>query len=515
MRFVASALAAGIGGGPAEAARAQAARRFPPAAAGALLAQGRAAEAKAKLLEGGVLAVTTGQQAGLFTGPLYTIHKAVTAAALADALAAKLARPVVPVFWVAGDDHDFAEIAHCSVIGQDGRLARITLRERPADAPQRPAFAEPLGPEGAEALARLEQLLPASDFRAETLAWLGRHYRPDLSMAEAFAQALAEWLGPLGIVVCRGWDGSLKRAAADVLLGAAREASAIDAALGAEAERLRVAGREVPVEVGKGLSLLMVQDSAGGRDRLRITEPQRFVARRSGTAYSVADLERLLRDDPERVSANVLLRPAVEAALFPTVAYVGGPAELAYLEQAAPVFTHLGVPRPARAPRLSGTIVEAKVEKVLERHGLALADLARADGELAARVAREDLPAGATAALEGLRRAITDGYAALRAEAASVDRTLEKPVENARNQALHGTQEVEKKLVAALKRSADTALQQVARARDAVAPGGSPQERVLTLASFQARHGSAVRDLLAEAARDHARVLLEGAGVLT
>ncbi len=208
----------------------------------------------------------------------------------------------------------------------------------------------------------------------------------------------------------------------------------------------------------------------------------------------------------------MLLRPAVEAFLFPTVAYVGGPAELVYQEQAAPVFTRLGVPRPARVPRLSGTFVEAKVDKVLERHGLTLADLARPEGELASQLVRADLPAGAVEALAGLRHAVTEGYAALRAEAAAVDRTLEKPVENARNQALLGTQEVEKKLVAALKRASETTLQQVARARDSVAPGGTPQERIVTLASFASRHGDVPRELLLEAARSHARLLLEGAG---
>jgi uncharacterized protein YllA (UPF0747 family) len=255
----------------------------------------------------------------------------------------------------------------------------------------------------------------------------------------------------------------------------------------------------------------MVEDGDGSRDRLRIAG-QGFTARRSGKPYALAEIERLLRDDPVRVSPNVLLRPAVEAFLFPTVAYVGGPAEIVYQEQSAPVFSLLGVPRPCRLPRLSGTFVEAKVDKVLEKHGLALADLLRSEGELASQLAREDLPAGATAALDGLRRAITDCYAAFAAEAASVDKTLEKPVENARNQALVGTQEVEKKLVAALKRAAETTLQQVARARESVAPGGTPQERVITLASVQSRHGPAVRDILMDAARAHARLLLEGAG---
>jgi len=513
LRFDVHATAGGIAGDPAATAKVQASRRFPAEAASALLGVGPGAQARERLLAGGVLAVTTGQQAGLFTGPLYTICKAVTAAALAADLERRLGRPVVPVFWVAGDDHDFAEIAHCSVIGQDGHPARILLRERASDAPQRPAFEEQVGPEGAQALQRLEELLPASEFRAGTLEWLSRHYRADRSMADAFADALAEWLGPLGIVICRAWDGALKRAASSVMLAAAREAEALDGALGATSAALRASGADAPVEVGHGLSLLMVEDDTGTRDRLRVEGPGRFAARRSGVPYDLAALEGLLAERPERVSANVLLRPAVEAHLFPTVAYVGGPAELKYLEQAATVFERLSIPRPARVPRLSGTFLEAKVQKVMERFALSVEDLTRGDGEIAARVAREDLPPGATRALDELRRAITAGYAALGQEAAAVERTLEKPVENARNQALHGTQEVEKKLVAALKRSSDTALQQVARARDAVAPAGVPQERVYTIASFQARHGEAVRELLAAAARDHARRLLEGAGV--
>jgi bacillithiol biosynthesis cysteine-adding enzyme BshC len=511
LRFAVSPRA-GIAGDLALAREQQAERRFPAVAAAALLAVDAAEAAKARLLAGDALAVTTGQQAGLFTGPLYTIHKALTTVALAQALGARWGCPVVPVFWVAGDDHDFAEIAHCTVVGVDGRAARIQLRARAPDAPLRPAYEEPVGPEGAAALEQLAGLLPISEFRDATLGWLSRHYGPDTSMAEAFAGALAEWLGPLGVVVCRGWHPELKRASAQVVLQAAREASALDQALAAQAERMREAGSEVPVEVGNGLSLIMVEDAAGSRDRLRIAGTG-FAARRSGTPYDLAAIERLLATEPVRVSPNVLLRPAVEAFLFPTVAYVGGPAELVYQEQAAPVFARLGVPRPVRAPRLSGTFVEAKVDKVLERHGLTLHDLARPEGELASQLVRADLPAGATAALAALRQAVTEGYAAFQAEAVAIDRTLEKPVENARNQALHGAQEVEKKLVAALKRASETTLQQVARARDSVAPGGTPQERVITLASFQSRHGPAVRDLVLDAARAHARALLEGAGV--
>lgn len=486
----------------------QAARAIPAGMAPAFLAVGRAEANLEALLSGRALAVTTGQQAGLFTGPLYTVLKALSAAALAERLAGEWQRPVVPVFWVAGDDHDFAEIAQCDVVAQDGSHATVRLRERGADAPMLPAFRETLGADGAAALDRLESLLPPSEFRGGVLAWLRAAYAPERSMAEAHAQAMAALLGDQGVVVVRGWSGDLKRAGAGVLTEALRRSGELDGLLAAEAERLLGAGRGAPVEVGNGLALVLVE-GAQGRDRLRVAEGGGFVTRRSGESLELAALEALLRDDPERLSANVLLRPVVEAAVIPTVAYVGGPGELAYLPQTAPLFAALGVPRPVSVPRLSGFIVDARTEKTLERFGLPVEALERPEQELAGEAAREALPASATAALEALRTALVAGYAAVAREAAALEKTLERPVESARNQSLGATHEIEKKLVAAAKRANETALQQLLRARTALYPGGHPQERVYTAASFLARYGNGLLDVLLAAARAYAGSLLE------
>src|SRR6185436_20138045 len=155
---------------------------------------------------------------------------------------------------------------------------------------------------------------------------------------------------------------------------AAQKAPDIAQALATHAAGMKARGLEIPVDVGDDLSLLMLE-GAQGRDRLRITGPGKFATRRGNQAVSLDELKGMLDSDPERVSGNVLLRPTVEAAVFPTVAYFGGPGELGYLEQTAPVFEALGVPRPARLPRLSGLLVEAKVDKVLEKFGLTPADL--------------------------------------------------------------------------------------------------------------------------------------------
>ena len=515
VRFESAALPVDAPGAAAYAVAmaAQAGRAFPAAAAAApalVSAPGdAAARARDSLASGRALAVTTGQQPGLFSGPLYTVHKALTAVALAEALAARWARPVVPVFWVAGDDHDFAEINHCAVLGSDGEVHALALRERPAGAPMLPAYRETVAPGGDEALAALEAALPPSDFRSETLAWLRAAYLPERSMAEAFAVALAELLAPFGVVVCRGWDGALKRAAAPLMLEALRSAHPLDEALAGEAARLRGAGLETPVTVGEGMGLAMVEGS-GGRDRLRIADAG-FVTRRAGERFALADLEVLVRATPERLSANVLLRPVIEAHLFPTVAYVGGPAELAYLRQAVPLFAHLAVPQPVPTPRLSGFVVEAKVDKTLERLGLAPAELGRPDGELASALAREALPADAAQALGALRGGLEERYTAVRVAAIRLERTLERPVETARNQALHAVDEIEKRLVAALKRNNDTALQQLARAKANLFPSGKPQERVLTAATYLARHGRPVMAMLHAAARAHVERLLEAA----
>jgi bacillithiol biosynthesis cysteine-adding enzyme BshC len=492
------------------AAAAQAGRAFPPAAAGALLASEGSAAARARdaLLAGKALVVTTGQQPGLFTGPLYTVHKALTAVALAEALAARWNRVVVPVFWVAGDDHDFAEINHCAVLAADGALRTIALRERAPDAPMLPAYREPLGPDGARALEALGEALPPSEFQAETLAWLGAAYTPGRSVAEAHAAALADLLSSLGVVVCRGWDGELKRGAGPVLLEALRSARTLDEALAREAARLEQAGEDVLVDVGQGMTLVMMEGSLG-RDRLRLADGG-FVTRRSGEKLALPDLETMIRTAPSRLSANVLLRPVVEAYLLPTVAYIGGPAELSYLRQVGPVFAHLAVPRPVPTPRLSGFVVEAKVEKALARFELSARDLERPEGELASAVVRGSLPGHAIATLEGLRAALVDGYAALSEAAVGIEPTLKRPVETARNQALHAVDEVEKRLVGALKRSNEGVLQQLARARTSLYPDGQPQERVLTLASYLARYGRPFLEVLGEAAAAHAGRLLEG-----
>ena len=446
-------------------------RVYPDVLAAVLPGPGRE-----RLAAGEVLAITTGQQPALFTGPLYTIYKALSAVALAQRVERERGVPVVPVFWVAGDDHDFAEANHAAVLGRDGELVKIVLRERPHEAPQLPLFRELLGPDIRAALDALDAALPDSECKPDVRQWLEANYRPDANMADAGAEALQQLLGSRGLAVFRAHDRSAKRAAAPWILKALDET------------------------LPDGLTPVMVEGQLG-RDRLRKNGSE-LVLRRSGERFTRAQLETIAADTPERLSPNVLLRPVIEAALFPTLAYVGGPGEMEYLPEAAPLFTSLGVAPQAHVPRWSGVIIEARVEKVLTKHGLTLADFEGPPGTLETRIAKAELPPDLAASLQALRDDVETRFARISGEVQQLDPTLERTVQSARNAALAGTHEIEKKLVASLKRTQGTLVSQLARARAALMPDGKPQERVLTIVSFLARYNGALLDQIdAEVAR--------------
>jgi uncharacterized protein YllA (UPF0747 family) len=263
------------------------------------------------------------------------------------------------------------------------------------------------------------------------------------------------------------------------------------------------------VPVGDGATLVMLE-GAQGRDRL-VLQDGRFVTRRGREEFDLDALQRIAAETPERLSPNVLLRPVLESALLPTVAYIAGPGELNYLPLTTPIYQRMRITRQHVVPRWSGVLVDPRVERVLAKFNLDIADLLQPAGNLESRLVRSQLPEAALQALAGLRAAIQSGYDALAQSAAEIDPTLTRAVQGARNQALAGTQDTERKLVQHLKRRQETELGQLARARGLILPDNKPQERVLTIAPFLARHGPGLIADLSEAMESWYAAALEGA----
>jgi uncharacterized protein YllA (UPF0747 family) len=454
----------------------------------AIAASGAAAERLARAARGGVL-VTTGQQPGLFGGPMYTWAKALSALALADALERATGIPAAPLFWAATDDADFDEAAatHVAVTGGVETLRLARPRE---DGAGRPLASVPLGDVG-PLLDALEQATGAASF-PEVLRTLRRAYAPESTIGGSYVSLVSAILNPLGIAVLDASHPAVRDATLPILRQALDGAERIEAALGRRTREIEGAGFPAQVELVPGLSLVFRIGHA--KERVRVAEA-------AGVAGAAGASE---------LSPNVLLRPIVERAILPTAAYVAGPGELAYFAQATAVADALGAERPLAVPRWSAMIVEPHVQRLLDRHGLRPEELSDPSAPERA-IAERAMPATARTALDALHRSIEEAASALSAatEPSGVGAPAPAVVDGARRSLLVRVERLERRFLAAAKRGEAAAMRDLATLRGALRPFGRPQERTLNLLPMLARHGPALLDLMLEEARAHAARLVE------
>ncbi len=452
----------------------------------------RAAERASALCQPGAAAVVTGQQAGFFGGPLFVLWKALATVVVAKRLEAERGTPVVPVFWVASDDHDFAEVRATTVVDAAGALR--TLRYSPRQEPVGlPAWDIRLDDTVTGLVDELARALPAGLGRDETLELVRSCYRPGESLGSAFASLVSRVLPEL--VVLDPADEALKRLTAPVLARELAEASPSSRLALEAGQALLAAGyhQQVPVRPGF-LNLFAIVD--GQRRALAIengTVEVRGTRERWPTAEALARLER----EPSAWSPGALLRPIVQDALLPTAAYVAGPAEIAYHAQIGPVYGHFDVPRPVLLPRPSLTLVEPQQARALEAEGLTLAELAGDPERLVSRWAREDYP-DVEAAFAAAREAVTRELGAVETALGAHDPTLRSAAAAARGRALHQVDGLQEKALRALKKRDQGRAERLRRTRDVLLPGGALQERGLGLIGLVARHGLAIVETLEE-----------------
>ena len=445
--------------------------------------------AAAKLREaadGDAVFVTTGQQAGLFTGPLYTVYKLLSAVQLARALEPVLERAVIPLFWVAADDHDWREIDHAELLDPANRLLRIALPHAEVERPI-PAGARRVGDGIESALEELRTALPETEFTPPLLERVRAAYAPEQTMSGAFAELIASLFAEFDVVLVDPRHPTLKRAAAPLLARELAGAADHEARLAAQTERLTSAGYHAQVTVLPGEANVFYEGAAG-RERL-VRDGAAWSLKSSGERFDGAELERALAQHPERFSPNVFLRPVVESALLPTVSYVAGPAELSYFAQIGCLFRAHDVDMPVVFPRFGGTLVETKVAKVLQRHDLEPAAFARPVQEVAAEVVRDEVPPELAAAIAAARESTTGAWARIAELAQQIDPTLKGPVQSGRNTSLQQLSEAEKKIEQAVKRRSATVVEQVEKVAINLYPRGAPQERVLNVLQYLSRYG--------------------------
>jgi bacillithiol biosynthesis cysteine-adding enzyme BshC len=451
------------------------------------------------------VALVTGQQAGLFGGPLYVLYKALGALKAARLLEAK-GRPAVAVFWVASDDHDFAEVRSASVIDEGGQIR--TLRYAPRIEPiGQPAWKISLDETMAALVAELGQVLPATPFRDEIVARVAECYRPGQSLSGAFARLLSKLLPEL--VVLDPADPELKALSVPPLARELGEGSPTSRLAMEAGKALLGAGyhQQVPVRTGF-LNLFVYLE---GERRALGTANGQVEVRGLGRKMPVEEMQKLLEAEPVRFSPGVLLRPLVQDTLLPTAGYVGGPAEIAYHAQIGPSYAHFGLPRPILIPRPSLTLVEPAQARALEAEQLKLTDLEGDPEGLLSQWAREAYP-DVEAAFGRTREAIAREMGTVETTLAALDPTLRAAADAARGRTLHQVETLHEKAIRVLKKRDRSRAERLRRTRDALFPGGSFQERGLGFVGTLARHGPGLIPQIEEAmdpfARGHQVILL-------
>lgn len=442
------------------------------------LAPSPARDAHLAALQRGAAAVVTGQQVSLFLGPLYVIYKAASAIVLARSLAAETGRPVVPVFWLQTEDHDLPEIATCGVPGE-------TLSV-PIDPENRISIAHlALPPEIDGCLDRLAMLLGPGANACAHVDRLRRHYRPGATWARAFAGVLAELFAPEGLVVIDPRDPQLAAVAAPVHARALEDADRIAAALIARCTELEQAGRGVPVHVRAGAPLSFFHPEGALGPRVRLERTGDVFAEVGGARVHTREaLLDALRGDPLRFSTSALLRPIVQDTLLPTAAYVGGPAEVAYFAQLAPLYDVFEMAPPLVVPRARFRIVDLRVREQLARLGLTADDVERPELELLARV-RQPGPRASDVTTR-----LLDPFLAAHAQlAASLGAGFDRALARTRASVERAVTRFAGKVERATLYADAERVAAIRRLRAILVPDGAPQERRLGLAAFAVRNG--------------------------
>ena len=439
------------------------------------------------------VAIVTGQQAGLFGGPLFTLLKALTAIQLADRVRREHDVPVIAVFWIDAEDHDWDEVKACGVL--DAQLAPQAVDlGNPAAAHAGSIARVTLDSSIETAIATLASVLPQTEFTASLLDDLRAAYRPGIGMADAFGRWMETVLGSRGLVVYDAADPASKPLAADVFQREIERAGETARLATAAGEALEARGYHAQVTPQPGTVALFHMNS--GRDPIRTQSSDTFsVGERT---ESKAALLARAKQAPHEFSPNVLLRPIVQDTLFPTVCYVAGPNELVYLGQLRGVYDAFGVPMPLMQQRATATLLDSNAARFLVRHDAPLEAL-RAQDEAALNALLEaQLPPGVDTSLAEVTQQLEERMEQLAASVKEIDATLENAARSALGRMQDDLKKFHGKIIQAAKKKDETLRRQFQHAQAQAFPGGEPQERAIGFVSFLNKYGPALVDRLLE-----------------
>ena len=442
------------------------------------------------LRESDCVAVVSGQQAGLFTGPLYTIYKALAAVKLAGCLRQRNTK-AVPVFWMAAEDHDFAEVANAEFITRDCQLSSVDV---PANlhVEGQPVGQVVLNESINDVVEQLFALLPNSEFADDMKALVQKAWQPGRGFVDSFATMMTALLGSYGLIFLDPLDADLKKLAAPLYSAAAKQAAEIATAVEQRSKELEDTGYHAQVMATANSFPLFLHDDAGARHALARTQTGKYRAKDIDAEYTSDELAQLALESPQKFSPNVTLRAVVQDYLLPTISYYGGAAEIAYFAQTGEVYRVLGRPVTPILPRSSLTMIERHASRVLERYDLTLEDLFDGIDPVIKRVVEEYLGADTAKLFAKTEEKVNEELDRLRQELESVDPTLAGALDTGRKKINYQLDGLRTRFVRAQMSRDESAHRQLQRVFEQLYPNKELQERHINITSLLARHGTYV-----------------------
>jgi len=455
-----------------------------------------------KLEQSDCYAVVTGQQVGLFTGPAFALYKALTAIKLARHLSDQGLK-AVPVFWLASEDHDLAEVNHCFLRNSEGVPQRLEYTVDPP-APDAPVgtlrFTEAILP----LLEPLRAMAGDSPAGRQIVEMLAECYRPGEGFGTAFGRFIARLFAAYGVVVADQMDPRLHQLGAGVFREAIESAPTLREELIRRNRQLSDAGYHLQVRVTENSSLLFLHAN-GQRTALRTRDSQFVTAQ--GRDYSTEELLGILERQPESFSPNVLLRPIFQDALLPTVCYVAGPSELAYLAQAGALYEKLPGRMPVIFPRASFTVLEAPIARLLRKYELSFSDIHAGKQALREKLGARFMPPDLVENFREAQAGLEKNLEAIQTALAKLDPTLVDAAVHSGRKMQYQLSSLERKAAAAIQSRTEQIERDALRLENSLYPHKTLQERVYGGISLLAQYGPAfldrVYDQISLRSRDH------------
>src|ERR1039458_3160675 len=443
-------------------------------------------------LRRGALAAVTGQQVGLFGGPLFSIFKALTAIKLAEqATAAGV--DCVPIFWLATEDHDLAEVNHVALLSEHGLPESISVENlgaaghAVADAP---VGTVKFGPEIDAVVERAASLLGDSNSSSNVTTWLREAYRPGENLGSAFALLFARLFAEWGVILLDPADKDFHDLAKPLFRAAIQRAPELDEALLAQGNALEAAGYHQQVKVTSATALLFeVKDGARTVVRRRNNSAGSGEFAVGEERISSPELLDRIEKTPEKFNPNVLLRPVVQDYLLPTLVYPGGAAEVAYFAQVAVVYEKLLGRVTPIVPRFSATLLEPKTERILTRYQLGLPDVLLGPEKVREAIAARSLPSDLQNRFSEAYARVEQTMAALRQSIGRLDSTLIDTAERTRTSMSHQIDRLQARVARAEQQRNEVITRHADALSNALFPHKTLQEREVAGVSFVARYG--------------------------